>query len=121
LIGVENFELKSPLCSPVSYGTVLKEPFLGAAYTTELDELKYYTCEDIAFKKPENFLDVSHTFRTAWVYSELLKELESNKPAHTYTHTHTQTYIYMGPCHHGMARPQVADRGTASDKEGSCE
>ena len=41
-------------------------------------------------------------------------------------------YIYMcvcvcvcvyvvGPCHHGMARPQVADRGTASDKEGSCE
>jgi len=25
------------------------------------------------------------------------------------------------PCHHGMARPQVADRGTASDKEGSCE
>ena len=34
-------------------------------------------------------------------------------------------YIYLsyvvGPCHHGMARPQVADRGTASDKEGSCE
>jgi len=32
-------------------------------------------------------------------------------------------YIYyvVGPCHHGMARPQVADRGTASDKEGSCE
>jgi len=30
------------------------------------------------------------------------------------------TYV-VGPCHHGMARPQVADRGTASDKEGSCE
>ena len=27
----------------------------------------------------------------------------------------------VGPCHHGMARPQVADRGTASDKEGRCE
>jgi len=27
----------------------------------------------------------------------------------------------VGPCHHGMARPQVADRGTVSDKEGSCE
>jgi len=27
----------------------------------------------------------------------------------------------VGPCDHGMARPQVADRGTASDKEGSCE
>ena len=25
------------------------------------------------------------------------------------------------PCHHGVARPQVAVRGTASDKEGSCE
>jgi hypothetical protein len=27
----------------------------------------------------------------------------------------------VGPCHHGMARPQVADEGTASDMEGSCE
>jgi len=25
-----------------------------------------------------------------------------------------------GPCHHGMARPQVADRGTAPFMEGSC-
>jgi len=30
-------------------------------------------------------------------------------------------YYVVGPCHHGMARPQVADRGTASDKEDSCE
>ena len=29
--------------------------------------------------------------------------------------------VLVGPSHHGMARPQVADRGTASDKEGSCE
>ena len=27
----------------------------------------------------------------------------------------------MGACHHGMARPQVADGGTASNMEGSCE
>ena len=27
----------------------------------------------------------------------------------------------VGLCHHGMARPQVADGGTASDMEGSCE
>ena len=27
----------------------------------------------------------------------------------------------VGPCHHGMVRPQVADGGTASDMEGSCE
>ena len=29
--------------------------------------------------------------------------------------------VFVGPCHHGMARPQVADRGMASDMEGSCE
>ena len=29
--------------------------------------------------------------------------------------------VLVGPCHHGMARPQFADRGTASDKEGSCD
>jgi len=29
--------------------------------------------------------------------------------------------VVVGPCHHGMARPQVADRGTASNMEGSCE
>jgi len=28
---------------------------------------------------------------------------------------------YVGPCHNGMSRPQVADGGTASDMEGSCE
>jgi len=27
----------------------------------------------------------------------------------------------VGPCHHGMVRPQVADGGTASCMEGSCE
>ena len=29
--------------------------------------------------------------------------------------------VFVGPCHHGMARPQVVDGGTASDMEGSCE
>jgi hypothetical protein len=27
----------------------------------------------------------------------------------------------VGPCHYGMARPQVAGGGTASYMEGSCE
>jgi len=27
----------------------------------------------------------------------------------------------MGPCHHGMARPEVADGGMSSYMEGSCE
>jgi len=30
-------------------------------------------------------------------------------------------YREVGPCHHGMARPQVADGGTASNMEGSCK
>ena len=30
-------------------------------------------------------------------------------------------FVTVGPCHHGMPRPQVADVGTASDMEGSCE
>ena len=34
---------------------------------------------------------------------------------------HTVLTVFVGPCHHGMARPQVADGGTASDMEGSCE
>jgi hypothetical protein len=29
--------------------------------------------------------------------------------------------MVMGPCHHGMARLQVAIGGIASDMEGSCE
>ena len=29
--------------------------------------------------------------------------------------------MYVGPCHNDMARPQVADGGTASDMDGSCE
>jgi len=48
-------------------------------------------------------------------------------------HKYVHTYIYInvlhiglhihvvGPCHHGMARPQVEDVGTASNMEGSCE
>jgi len=27
----------------------------------------------------------------------------------------------VGVCHHGMARPQDANGGTASSKDGSCE
>jgi hypothetical protein len=31
---------------------------------------------------------------------------------HTHTHTHTQTFhVKWVHCHHGMARPQVADGG----------
>ena len=29
--------------------------------------------------------------------------------------------MFVSPCKQGMARPQVADGGTGSDMEGSCE
>ena len=37
---------------------------------------------------------------------------------------YSSIFVYsmnVGPCHHGMARPQVADGGTTSNMEGSCE
>ena len=33
----------------------------------------------------------------------------------------TQLAVFVGLCQHGMARPRVADGGTASDMEGSSE
>jgi len=40
---------------------------------------------------------------------------------HSLWYYHNYRCDVVGPCHHGMARPQVADRGTASFMEGSCE
>ena len=38
-----------------------------------------------------------------------------------FTSVYSLPAVFVGPCHHAMARPQVADGGTASDMEGSCE
>ena len=40
---------------------------------------------------------------------------------HAGRHIRIDICVFVGPCHHGMARPQVGDGGTASDMEGSCE
>jgi hypothetical protein len=53
----------------------------------------------------------------AWVTTILPLYL----PGKCIFYKYTPFAVLVGPCHHGMARPQVADRGTASDKEGSCE
>ena len=42
-------------------------------------------------------------------------------PALALLYFYVSTFRSMGPCHHVMARPQVADGGTASNMEGSCE
>jgi hypothetical protein len=38
-----------------------------------------------------------------------------------YQFLYSLSMLLVGPCHHGMARPRVADGGTASNMEGSCE
>ena len=38
-----------------------------------------------------------------------------------YGSTVMKSAVFVGPCHHGMACPQVADGGTTSNMEGSCE
>ena len=76
---------------------------------------------------PQQHCGVTHIF---------IHFTETCSSTHTHTHTHrmhscfptatifTQkhaTVPCLWPCHHGMARPQVADGGTASDMVGSCE
>jgi hypothetical protein len=51
--------------------------------------------------------------------AEILSVLKNNC-GHAYFNIMT-LMTDVGPCHRGMARPQVEDGGTASDMEGSCE
>jgi len=51
-----------------------------------------------------------------------IEELETNCKIQNVRDLYTGIIaVLLGSCHHGMARPPVADRRTASDKEGSCE
>ena len=43
------------------------------------------------------------------------------EPESSLPYSQAPATVFVGPCHHGMARPRVADGGTASDMEGSCE
>ena len=49
------------------------------------------------------------------------KARQTARSGNEFTLVFPDSAVLVGPCHHGIARPQVADRGTASDKEGSCE
>ena len=40
---------------------------------------------------------------------------------HNFSVVSPRLSVFVGPCHYGMALPQVADGGTAFDMEGSCE
>jgi hypothetical protein len=48
-------------------------------------------------------------------------QTEDNRTGDSETPCQKNLFMNVGPCHHGMARPQVADGGTASDMEGSRE
>jgi len=67
----------------------------------------------------------SRSFLRSWCAVHASDTLFSEFPLSFHCLRLNTTNIFIcplcSPCHHGMARPQVADRGTASDKEGSCE
>ena len=44
-----------------------------------------------------------------------------SRPCKFWKYFFIQGRYVVGPCHHGMAHPQVVDGGTASDMDGSCE
>ena len=63
-----------------------------------------------------------HTDYAAMAFGARMSQKSDSKVLSTeYLLGTNRMSVLVGPCHHGMARPQVADRGTASDKEGSCE
>ena len=57
----------------------------------------------------------------AHIYLSLHLQQISLLACHAGRHIRIDICVFVGPRHHGMARPQVADGGTASDMEGSCE
>ena len=57
----------------------------------------------------------------SWRYTELATKVAGSEPIRLQCVGLYESYGVVGPCHHCMARPQVADRGTASNMEGSCE
>ena len=59
--------------------------------------------------------------RTEGISAARVKGFTSENVARFFLTSVNLNYSVVGPCHHGMARPQVADRGMASDMEGSCE
>ena len=44
-----------------------------------------------------------------------------SKSKRTFVRTGLSRTMDVGPCHHGMARPEVAEGGMASYMQGSCE
>ena len=60
--------------------------------------------------------------RACTILHILDKNTNTSSQFHDYLwHIHRLPCHVVGACHHGMACPQVVDRGTVSDKEGSCE
>jgi hypothetical protein len=66
------------------------------------------------------YLAPTECLQNVWVYTG-----NTNDPVSMCTEEILALYLLCsmnaGPCHHGMVHPQVADGGTASNMEDSCE
>jgi hypothetical protein len=69
----------------------------------------------------EFYLKILHACSFLACPSDVLPRSSSRPRLMLISHFLFTWRVYVGPCHHGMARPQVADGGTASYMDGSCE
>jgi len=83
---------------------------VGASYHVEFVEDKVALGQNL-LSVLRVFLSLSFYQFSLLIYSVIY---------HSYS-TGSGSLSVVGPCHHGMTRPHVADRGTASFMEGSCE
>ena len=63
----------------------------------------------------------SPTVMTERESASLFQQPSTNLTQHILLSVIACCAVFVGPCHHSMARPQVADGGTASEMECSCE
>jgi hypothetical protein len=81
-------------------------------------------CTDIASRGFSKRCELLPFTFVALINNRSCSSCESLKVGEACRHFLVAVYyetINVGPCHHGMARPQAADGGTASYMEGSCE
>jgi hypothetical protein len=69
---------------------------------------------------PTLTISIVHTYITSTLIDHLFLTF-SKQISKFLEYFKCKNSMNVGPCYHGMARPQVADGGTASYMEGSCE
>ena len=135
-------------CKPVSFSRRILHHGVSKLMRTKWDPIKYYCyCTLIAVlgwpedgrSRPKHVAKYNliviiasclmyvvywrcMIYYTFWLYTTGWRLSLSLKKKIEYGNFLVPSKFYtFGSCHHGMARPEVADRGTASDMEGSCK